>query len=39
MIPRRLVLCFTISGRKIVEIDVVADPERLRQLDLAVLDD
>jgi RNA polymerase sigma factor (sigma-70 family) len=34
-----LVLGFTISGRKIVEIDVVADPERLRKLDLAVLDD
>jgi len=24
---------------KIVEIDLVADPERLRQLDLVVLDD
>src|SRR5215218_1595673 len=34
-----MVLGFTISGGKIVEIDVVADPERLRQLDLAVLDD
>ena len=34
-----MVLDFTISGGKIVEIDVVADPERLRQLDLAVLDD
>jgi hypothetical protein len=35
----RVVLGFTISGGKIVEIDVIADPERLRQLDLAVLDD
>jgi RNA polymerase sigma factor (sigma-70 family) len=34
-----MVLGFTISGGKIVEIDVVADPERLRQLDLAVVDD
>jgi RNA polymerase sigma-70 factor (ECF subfamily) len=30
---------FTVSGGKIVEIDIVADPERLRRLDLAVLDD
>jgi RNA polymerase sigma-70 factor (ECF subfamily) len=29
---------FTISGGKIVEIDILADPARLRQLDLAVLD-
>ncbi len=34
-----LVLGFAISGGKIVEIDVIADPERLRRLDLAVLDD
>jgi RNA polymerase sigma-70 factor, ECF subfamily len=33
------VLGFTITGGKIVEIDILADPERLRQLDLAVLDD
>jgi len=33
-----MVLAFTIARGKIVEIDVVADPERLRQLDLAVLD-
>src|SRR4051794_36798151 len=32
-----MVLVFTIGGGKIVEIDAVADPERLRQLDLAVL--
>jgi RNA polymerase sigma factor (sigma-70 family) len=32
------VIGFTIRGDKIVEIDVLADPERLRQLDLAVLD-
>jgi RNA polymerase sigma-70 factor, ECF subfamily len=30
---------FTVVGGKIVEIDVIADPERLRQLDLAVADD
>ena len=32
-------MAFTITGGKIVEIDVIADPERLRQLDLAVLED
>jgi RNA polymerase sigma-70 factor, ECF subfamily len=35
----RAVLGFTISDGKIVEIDILADPERLRQLDLALLDD
>jgi RNA polymerase sigma-70 factor (ECF subfamily) len=31
---------FTIAGGKIVEIDILADPERLRRLDLlAVLGD
>ena len=30
---------FKVTGGKIVEIDVIADPARLRQLDLAVLDD
>jgi len=34
-----LVLGFTITAGKITEIDVIADPDRLRQLDLAVLDD
>ena len=34
-----LVLDLTVTRGKIVEINVVADPERLRQLDLAVLDD
>jgi hypothetical protein len=34
-----MVLGFTISGGKIVEIDAIADPARLHQLDLAVLDD
>jgi RNA polymerase sigma factor (sigma-70 family) len=29
---------FTIRGGKIVEIDILADPERLRRLDLTVLD-
>jgi RNA polymerase sigma-70 factor (ECF subfamily) len=33
-----LVLGVTVSGGRIVEIDVVAEPERLQQLDLAVLD-
>jgi len=32
-----MVLRFTITNGKIVEIDAVDDPERLRQLDLAVL--
>jgi len=32
------VVGFTITGGKIVEIDVIADPERLHHLDLAVLD-
>jgi RNA polymerase sigma factor (sigma-70 family) len=34
-----LVLNLTVTRGKIAEINVVADPERLRQLDLAVLDD
>jgi RNA polymerase sigma-70 factor (ECF subfamily) len=33
------VMGFTVSHGKIVEIDVIVDPERLRRLDLAVLDD
>jgi RNA polymerase sigma factor (sigma-70 family) len=33
-----LVLIPTVVGGKIVEIEVIGDPERLRQLDLAVLD-
>jgi RNA polymerase sigma factor (sigma-70 family) len=33
-----LVLAFTVTGEKIAAIDVIADPERLRRLDLAVLD-
>jgi RNA polymerase sigma factor (sigma-70 family) len=33
------VLGFTVAGGRIVEIDILADPERLRRLDLAVLDD
>jgi hypothetical protein len=33
-----LVLGFTITDGKITEIDVIADPDRLRQVDLAVLD-
>jgi RNA polymerase sigma-70 factor (ECF subfamily) len=32
-------MSFTVRGGKIVEIDVLADPERLSRLDLAVLDD
>ena len=34
-----MVLSVTITHGKIVEIDAVADPERLSQLDLAVLKD
>jgi hypothetical protein len=33
------VLGFTITRRKIVEIDILANPASLRQLDLALLDD
>jgi hypothetical protein len=33
------VIGLTITGGKIVEIDIVADPVRLSQLDLAGLDD
>jgi RNA polymerase sigma-70 factor, ECF subfamily len=32
------VLGFTIAGEKIVEIDILADPERLSRLDLSALD-
>jgi len=35
----RVVFGFTITRGKIVEIDILADPTRLRQLDLAVLND
>jgi RNA polymerase sigma-70 factor, ECF subfamily len=35
----RVVFGFTITGGKIVAIDILADPGRLGQLDLAVLDD
>jgi RNA polymerase sigma-70 factor (ECF subfamily) len=35
----RVVFGFTITHGKIVEIDILADPERLRQLDLADLGD
>jgi RNA polymerase sigma-70 factor (ECF subfamily) len=34
----RVVFGFTITRGKIVEIDLIADPDRLRHLDLAVLD-
>jgi RNA polymerase sigma-70 factor (ECF subfamily) len=34
----RVVFGFKVTGGKIVEIDLVADPARLRQLDLAVLE-
>jgi RNA polymerase sigma-70 factor (ECF subfamily) len=30
---------FTVADGKIVEIDILADPERIRHLDLSVLDD
>ena len=32
------VLCFTLARGKIAGIEVVGDPARLRELDLAVLD-
>jgi hypothetical protein len=35
----RVVFGFTITQGRIVEIDLVADPERVRQLDLAILND
>jgi len=35
----RVVFTFKISGGKIVRIDLLADPERLRQLDVAILND
>jgi RNA polymerase sigma-70 factor, ECF subfamily len=34
-----MALGFTIRGGKIVEIDAIADPDRLRRLDLSYLDD
>ncbi|MFC1415712.1 sigma-70 family RNA polymerase sigma factor [Streptacidiphilus cavernicola] len=34
-----LALAFTITGERITEIDVIADPDRLDRLTLAVLDD
>lgn len=34
-----LVLTFTVAHGKVVEMDVIAEPEHLRQLDLAVLED
>jgi hypothetical protein len=33
------VLGFTIRGGKIVEMDILADPERLERLDVSFLDD
>jgi hypothetical protein len=33
------VLGFTIAGGKIVEIDILADPERLDRLDLSAVQD
>ncbi len=30
-------MSFTVRGERIVEIDVLADPERLAHLDLAVI--
>jgi RNA polymerase sigma-70 factor (ECF subfamily) len=32
------VAAVTVRGRRIVEIDILADPERLARLDLTVLD-
>jgi RNA polymerase sigma-70 factor (ECF subfamily) len=36
---RLMVMGFTVSGGKIVEIDILADPERLGELHLAALDE
>src|SRR5215831_439963 len=33
----RMVFCFTVTGGKITAIDLLADPERIRQLDLVPL--
>jgi RNA polymerase sigma-70 factor (ECF subfamily) len=33
------IMAFTVTGGRIVEIDSIADPERLDQLDLPVLGD
>ena len=35
----QMVFGFTIVGGRIVEIDMVADPERLRRMDVAVVRD
>jgi RNA polymerase sigma-70 factor (ECF subfamily) len=35
----RVAFGFTIADGRVVEIELLADPERLRQLDLAILDD
>ena len=35
----RVVFGFTITRGKIVEIDILANPVRLRRLDVAILDD
>jgi hypothetical protein len=32
------VVGFTVRGGKITEVDILADPERLRELDLSILD-
>jgi hypothetical protein len=32
------VMAFTVAGGRVVAIDVLADPERLAELDLSVLD-
>jgi SnoaL-like domain len=32
------VVGFTVRGGKIIEVDILADPERLRELDLSILD-
>ena len=34
-----LVMAFTVSSGKIVEIDVITDPERVRRIDVAALTD
>jgi RNA polymerase sigma-70 factor (ECF subfamily) len=33
------VMGFTVAGGRVLEIDALADPKRLAQLDLTILDD
>jgi RNA polymerase sigma-70 factor (ECF subfamily) len=35
----RIVLAFTVDGERVTRVDVIADPGRLRSLEVAVLDE